>query len=113
MKKIFKEYSPECIYNMDETGLYYWMPPDKGLAASQQSGVKADKTRFTIGFTANADGSDRRRPFFIAKAWKPCCFKKKEGKALGFEYYWNKSAWMMESVFQRFVNYCWAMKLNL
>ena len=103
MAEILKGYKPECIYNMDETGLYYRMPPDKGLATKCQSGVKADKTRFTLGFTANADSSDKRQPFFIAKARKPQCFKRKEGRALGFEYYWNKSAWMMGSVCQAFV----------
>ena len=100
MYQILKDYQPECIYNMDETGLFFRMPPDKGLATKQLSGMKADKTRFTMGFTANADGSDKRRPFFIAKARNPRCFKKKEGRALGFEYYWNKSAWMTGSICQ-------------
>lgn len=103
MIKILKEYKPECIYNMDETGLYYRMPPDKGLATKQMSGVKQDKTRITMGFTANADGSDKRRPFFIGKAKNPRCFKKKSGHALGFEYYWNKSAWMTGSICQMYV----------
>lgn len=105
MIKILKEYKPECIYNMDETGLYYRMPPDKGLATKQLSGVKPDKTRITMGFTANADGSDLRRPFFIGKAKNPRCFKKKSGEALGFEYYWNKSAWMTGSICQLYVHF--------
>ena len=100
MVEILKGYAPECIYNMDETGLYYRMPPDKGLSTKTLSGVKADKTRITLGFTSNADGSDKRRPLFIAKARKPRCFRGKEGHALGFEYYWNKSAWMMGSICQ-------------
>ena len=100
MIQIFKDYTPECIYNMDETGLFYRFPPDRGLATTQTSGLKVDKTRITLGFTANADGSDKRQPFIIGKARKPRCFNKKEGTALGFEYYWNKSAWMMGSICQ-------------
>ncbi|CDO68936.1 hypothetical protein BN946_scf185000.g79 [Trametes cinnabarina] len=53
-------YRPCDIYNMDETGLFYQMPPDRGLADHAMSGTKAKKTRLTYAFTCNADGSDVR-----------------------------------------------------
>lgn len=45
--------------------------PDQGLATIQMSGKKKEKTRITIGFACNADGSDKFEPFFIGKAKKP------------------------------------------
>ena len=56
------------VYNMDETGLYYRMPPDRGLASQQTSGVKGDKTRLTLAFCVNADGTDRRAPLILGHA---------------------------------------------
>ena len=65
------------IYNMDETGLFYMMAPGKTIGSRQIEGAKKDKTRITIAFTCNADGSDRFVPMFIGHAEKPRCFQKK------------------------------------
>ena len=100
IQELLKDYKPCDIYNMDETGLCYRRPPDKGLATKQMSGVKGDKTRITLAFTVNADGSDIRKPLFIGRARRPHCFRKKDGTALGFDYYWNTKAWMTGSIFQ-------------
>ena len=89
------------IYNFDETGLFYRMPPDRSLATKQLSGGKGDKTRISIGFIANAEGSDIRAPLFIGHARKPRCFQRKDGKELGFMYFHNKKAWMTASVFEQ------------
>ncbi|EJD07805.1 uncharacterized protein FOMMEDRAFT_66636, partial [Fomitiporia mediterranea MF3/22] len=66
------------IYNFNKTGLYYYMPPNCLLATKQLSGGKGDKTRISLSFIANADGSDIRGPLFIRHARKPQCFNKKE-----------------------------------
>lgn len=100
VQAICKDYDLCDIYNFDETGLYYRMPPDRGLATKQMSGVKGDKTRLTLGCIANADGSDIRKPLVIGKARRPHCFKKKDGSYYGFTYYWNTKAWMTGSIFQ-------------
>jgi len=44
MRKITDLYPLRDIFNMDETGLFYRMPPDRGLAQKQTSGIKGDKT---------------------------------------------------------------------
>ena len=59
---------------------------------------KREKTRFNA-FTANADGSEILDPLIIGHAQRPRCFKRKSGKALGFDYWWNKKAWMAGSIF--------------
>ena len=61
-----KDYSLCDVFNMDETGLFYQIPPKHGLAMSQMSGLKGDKTRITVAFTANVDGTEKRAPLKIS-----------------------------------------------
>ena len=103
IKHIIAQYTPDDIYNMDETGLFYNLAPDKTIAQRQIEGAKKDKTRITIGFTCNASGSDRLSPLFIGHAAKPRCFKKKSGEELGFFYLHNKTAWMTGIFFEIFL----------
>src|SRR5438034_5479795 len=79
LQLILTRFEEKDLYNMDESGLFYRMPPDRSLASKQMSGVKGDKTRISIAFTANADGSDRRAPLFIGHARRPRCFNKNDG----------------------------------
>jgi hypothetical protein len=97
------EYDLPDIYNMDETGLFYNLAPDTTISRRQIEGSKKDKTRLTIGFTCNADGSDCLPPLFIGHAAKPRCFNKKSGAELGFFYLHNKKAWMTGVFFQEFI----------
>ena len=100
IQDLLKEYELRNIYNMDETSLCYRKPPDKGLATRQMSGVKGDKTWITLAFTVNADGSDIRKPLFIGQARRPHCFGRNDGSDLGFDYHWNKKAWMTSKIFE-------------
>lgn len=65
--KKLKEFRLQDIYNMDETELFYRMAPDHTIAQHQISGLKKDRIRLTIAFTANADGTHKLEPF-IGKA---------------------------------------------
>ncbi|CAD6893515.1 unnamed protein product [Tilletia controversa] len=92
---------------MDETASFYRMVPDRALmkVQSSKSGVKLDKTRITPGFCANADGSQRMEPIFIAKAARPRCFNKHSASQLGFTSYWtNKTAWMTGVIFMEWLS---------
>ncbi|KAF9433612.1 hypothetical protein BGZ76_009206, partial [Entomortierella beljakovae] len=71
---------------MDEAGLYYYMSPDYIISRQQV------KTCLTIALTANADGSEKLKPFFIGHANKPRCFKKKTGTEYGYHYRHNDKA---------------------
>jgi len=90
-------------YNMDETGLFYNMSPNTTIAREPIEGRKKDKTRITIAFTCNADGTDRFRPMFIGRAAKPRCFNRRTGKELGFFYFNNAKAWMTGILFQQYL----------
>ena len=41
-------YSPDRIYNMDETGLFYRLEPDRTLATKRLAGRKKDKERLCV-----------------------------------------------------------------
>ena len=89
-QKLISHYKPSDVYNMDETGLFYSMPPDRTIASRPQSGQKKDKTRITVALCANSDGSDKLDLFFIGHYGKPRAFQKNSGEQLGFYYRWNK-----------------------
>jgi hypothetical protein len=38
------EYNEEDIYNMDESGLFWRMPPSQSLTYTNRPGIKKDKT---------------------------------------------------------------------
>ena len=65
--------------------------------------------RVTLGLACNMAGTEKLRPIAIGKAQRPRCFPKKfdARRKLGMEYYWNKSSWMLASVFTK-----WAVELN-
>jgi len=101
------KYCLSDIYNMDETGLFYRMTPDRTIASRQIEGSKKDKIRITIALTTNADGTDKLEPFFIGHATMPRCFQKKTAEQLGFYYRNNKKAWMTGLLFRE-----WLQKFN-
>ncbi|KAI5822040.1 DDE-domain-containing protein [Schizophyllum commune Tattone D] len=87
-----------------QTGLFYAMPPDRGLAQSRLPGVKGKKVRLTYAFTMNADGSEKLPPFIIGKAKKPRAFGNKTGPQLGFVYRNNAKAWMTTTLYQEWLH---------
>lgn len=40
---MLKDYKSDDIFNYNETGIFYAMPPDRGLAKEQQQGTKSNK----------------------------------------------------------------------
>lgn len=92
IKRRIAEYGLQDIYNIDETSLFYNLAPNTTISRRQIEGSKKDKTRLTIGFTCNADGSDRLPLLFIGHAARPRCFNKKTGAELRFFYLNNKKA---------------------
>lgn len=87
-------FAEEDRYNFDETGLFYCMPPSVGLATEQSSGHKSSKVRISYGFCVNATGTDKRSPLIIGRAKQSRCFGKCPVSSFGYNYKWNKKAWM-------------------
>jgi arginine repressor len=108
LQQIIAQYQPSDVFNMDETGLFYCMAPDRTIASRQIGGIKKDKTRITIALCANSNGTEKRNLFFIGHAEKPRAFKKKRGEDYGFYYRWNRKAWMTTILFQE-----WLLKFDI
>lgn len=103
IKHEFAKY-PLCDqYNMNETGLFYNISSNTTIARESIEGRKKDKTRITIVFTCNMDGTDRFRPIFIGRAAKSRCFNRRTGKELGFFYFHNAKTWMTNILFQEYL----------
>ena len=106
MPVILEEFTPDKIYNADETGLYYRATPDGTLAAKGEevSGGKKKKERLTVLVASNMTGSDKLPLFVIGKSKNPRCFKNKN---VPISYEANKSAWMTRPIFQN-----WCIKID-
>ncbi|KAF8670831.1 CENP-B ARS binding protein-like protein [Rhizoctonia solani] len=97
-------YAPFNVYNVDETALLYCLVPSRGLALEKTPGLKLDKKRITYMFCANMDGSDKLPPLIIGRAKQPRCFEKVSAYKQGFYYFWNTKAWMVHSIWKRFLS---------
>jgi hypothetical protein len=105
VREILAAYSKRDRWNFDESALFAFAPPDRGLATQQFNGKKKSKFRITIGFACNADGSETMPPLFIGKYQNPRCFQRISPKDRGFEYHHNKKAWMTAEIFEKSVPY--------
>jgi hypothetical protein len=102
------QYAPADQYNCDETGLYWKMVPDRGLATKQLSGVKKQKSRITIHHTCNATGSHKLPMWIIGKHLNPRCFKAaklKSVESLGIKWRANKKAWMTGAIMVQYLRW--------
>ncbi|KZT51654.1 DDE-domain-containing protein [Calocera cornea HHB12733] len=102
LRKLTNEYTLRNIFNMDETGLFGKMPPNRTLATKQLSGRKEEKHRLSYAFTVNADGSEKPDPIVIGRWRRPHCFLGKDARAYGYEYYWNLKSWMKSDIFKEY-----------
>ncbi|KAF8236824.1 hypothetical protein L208DRAFT_1118010, partial [Tricholoma matsutake] len=75
LSMILKTYSPRDQWNIDESSLFMFAPPDCGLAlkVKQMAGKKKEKFCITIAFACNANGSEHLPLIYIGKAKRPRC----------------------------------------
>lgn len=103
IQKILANYDLDDIYNMDETGYYFALQPDRGLSTEQLEGKKKDKRRITVALTCNGTGRDRLPPWIIGTAKNPRCFKNINRATLGCHYRSNHTAWMKFGIMIEFL----------
>jgi hypothetical protein len=97
---ILAPYAERDRWNVDESGLFGFAPPDRGLASKQMKGKKSNKFQITVTFACNADGSEKLPIFYIGKSKQPRCFKKTSPQKAAFYYCNNKTAWMTSQHFE-------------
>ncbi|SJX66502.1 related to transposase [Sporisorium reilianum f. sp. reilianum] len=104
LKLLIQQYHPADVFNADETGLFYNMPPNKTIGSSPASGLKKNKARITILFACNSTGTEKLDPFFIGHSQQPHAFKKQSPEQLGIQYSANSKAWMTSSLFHAWLS---------
>ena len=100
IKELLVRFQPEDRWNVDESALFAFAPPDRGLSQRQMSGKQVNKFQITLAFACNSDGSEKKDLFFIGKSKKPQCFGQQGPIAHGFYYCSNKTAWMTGVLFE-------------
>ena len=103
MREVLARFAKKDRWNFDELSLFAFAPPDHRLATHQMSGKKRSKFCITLGFTCNADGSEKMPVLFIGKSKWPRCFKAMSPAQYGFYYRHNKKAWMTKEIFEKCV----------
>lgn len=98
-----ESYSPENIYNADETGLFYRATPNGSLVFDKQNivGSKKMMSRLTLLCCVNMAGTDKKRLLAIGNSAKPRAFK--NVKQLPVDYHANKKAWMTSEIFKTWI----------
>lgn len=108
IRKVKEKYSDDCTYNMDETGYYWKLKPDRSLSTFEAKGEKKQKARITAALTCNASGTDKLLPWFIGTACRPNCFRAEriEGlEHLGGVWRHNKTAWMTHHIMKDYLKW--------
>lgn len=67
---VLNKYAPDNIFNLDETGLYYRVPPDYSIVLKNApaSEGKNNKARITLALTCNMTGTVKKKPLVIGKS---------------------------------------------
>ncbi|XP_060592007.1 tigger transposable element-derived protein 6-like [Ruditapes philippinarum] len=112
---LLKDFSPQNIFNADETGLFYKLMPSYSLNVRGETctGGKKGKERLTFlvacrdhsgqefYLACNMDGSEKLKLVVIGRFANPRCFK--GVKSLPVTYLANKRAWMTGKLFSDWV----------
>ena len=89
------KYSPNDIYNGDETTMLYKSLPHRTYCfdGDKLAGSVKCKDRLTLLIITNTDGSDHRKLSVIGKSKSPCCLQKKykmQVKDMAVDWYASK-----------------------
>jgi len=91
------------LNNVFLLGLYWELEPSKTLSTGPLSGTKKSKNRVTILLTFNATGSIKLPALFIHKYQTPRDLIGIDKSKLPVDYFWNKSAWMQTSIWNKYL----------
>lgn len=112
IRSILADVPPDCVYNMDECGLFYQRYPDHQYVADEEAGrgskLSASKNRVTLSVCCNADGSHKLPVYVLGKTKRPTCYLPDENMDTPSVHYdFNKSGWMTTPVFNAYLMWFW------
>ena len=94
-------YSPEQVYNVDETALYWKSMQSRSYVSSgeNRAGFKTHKDRVTLLLGGNASGSLKLKPLLVHRAKNPRALKNCKKEQLPVIWHNNTAAWMTKKIF--------------
>jgi len=100
---LLQGYAKDDIYNMDETGLFSCMLPNKTIDFKKTDchGGKQAKERMTVVVCTNMSGNDKRELLVIGKSNKPRALK--NSVSLPVTYKGSLKAWMKSAIFKDWI----------
>ncbi|KFD63318.1 hypothetical protein M514_24498, partial [Trichuris suis] len=104
-------YNEQQIFNVDETALFWKVPPNRTFIARQETsmpGFKASKDRLSLLLGANAAGDFKLKPMLIYHSENPRALRNYalRKSTLPVLYKWNQTSWMTAYLFKTwFVDY--------
>ena len=103
LRIILQRYPLNCIFNLDETALFWKLLPNKTLNFKNErcSGGTKSKERITILLGASATG-EKLQPLNIGRSAKHRCFRNKV-LPNSILYKYNKKAWMTGEFFGQYL----------
>ena len=104
IRRLVIKYDLDDVLNMDETGLFWKLTPDRTLATKAGSGGKKSKDWVTLVFTVSASGK-KELVWCIAKSKNPRCFKKINRRLLRVIYRYNKTKWMRGLLMEEYLRW--------
>lgn len=101
LPSIMQRFSPENVFNSDETGLFWKLSPENTLAfkAEKCHGGKCAKDRVTVVVGASMMG-EKLPLLIIGKSENPRAFRNKH---VPLDYMSNRKAWMTSALFETYI----------
>ncbi|KXN64662.1 DDE-domain-containing protein [Conidiobolus coronatus NRRL 28638] len=106
IKEILNNYPLGNIFNFDESGLFYRQLHRSTLATEQIEGMKIDKSRYTLLFCCNWNGTEKCPLGFVGHYKTPQSFPNNQID-IKFKgpYYNNKNAWIDLDIFKHWLEW--------
>ena len=98
LPQLLRQYKSKDVYNVDETGIFYKMTPDKSLIFKGEKCTGGKKAKEHLTVLVGASMSGEKLPLLIIGKSKSRCFC--GVKSLPLEYTANAKAWMTGEIFQ-------------
>ena len=103
LRNLTAECRGEDIFNTDELGIFYTIPPTTTIGPAPVSGRKKSKKRITLLLCTNSTGSEKLQPLVVGRPSCPRCFGGRTVVDLGFDYEVGGRAWMNSEIFWRWL----------
>ncbi|KAF0884784.1 TIGD1 protein, partial [Crocuta crocuta] len=102
------EYTPQQVFNVDETGLYWKRMPEGMFISVEEKaepGFKSSKDRLMLLLGGNAAGDFKLKPLLVYHLETPKALKGYSKPNLPVIWRSNKKAWATRSIFQEWFTY--------